>query len=196
MVSGPAKKRIGLLWAGGLLVSMALGASAAPVQRAVLDSPERDACFLDLIDGRVPATDSAAAATAMLTGTETDAGNVTWLLGDPPGGELVTIAEKLRAERGFAIGAASTVPFNHATPARFVSHNATRGNKQLLANEIIFEVAPELVIGGGYEDSHFPLDSAEYISLTMGLSDYTTLWSAPAASMPTRPFQLGLPLLT
>ncbi|MCK7499581.1 MAG: alkaline phosphatase [Comamonadaceae bacterium] len=70
-----------------------------------------------------PATDSASAATAMATGYKTDSGNISWLPGDPPDGGLKTIAEDIRDASGAAIGVVSTVPFDHATPAAFVSHN-------------------------------------------------------------------------
>jgi alkaline phosphatase len=106
-----------------------------------------------------PATDSASAATALATGYKTDSGNIAWLPGDPPSGELPTIAEDLRAARSASIGIISTVPFDHATPAAFVSHNTSRssyytgyrGYKGLgLAEEIIFRTKPEVVIGGGH----------------------------------------------
>ena len=106
-----------------------------------------------------PATDSASAATALATGFKTDSGNIAWLPGDPPAGELVTIAEELRSKVGAAIGAVSTVPFNHATPAAFISHNTNRnayytglkGYKGLgIADEIILRVKPDVVIGGGH----------------------------------------------
>ncbi len=106
-----------------------------------------------------PATDSASAATALATGLKTDAGNISWLSGDPPAGELTTIAEEYRAKTGAGIGVVSTVPFDHATPAAFVSHNTSRnsyytglkGYKGLgIADEIILRVKPDVVIGGGH----------------------------------------------
>jgi alkaline phosphatase len=105
-----------------------------------------------------PATDSASAATAMATGFKTDSGNIAWLPGDPPDGAIPTIAEELRNTTGAAIGVVSTVPFSHATPAAFVSHNTSRsayytglkGTKELgIADEIILKTKPDLVIGGG-----------------------------------------------
>jgi len=96
------------------------------------------------------ATDSAAAATAMSTGFKTDAGNIAWKRGDPAGGALSTIAEILRARRGSAIGVVTTVPFDHATPACFVSHNVSRGNSLAIADEITGAVRPDVVIGGGH----------------------------------------------
>jgi alkaline phosphatase len=105
-----------------------------------------------------PATDSASAATALATGFKTDSGNIAWLPGDPPAGELKTIEEEVRAETGAAIGIISTVPFDHATPAAFVSHNTSRssyytglkGYKGLgIADEIILRTKPDVVIAGG-----------------------------------------------
>jgi alkaline phosphatase len=106
-----------------------------------------------------PATDSASAATALATGFKTDSGNISWLPGDPPDGRLATIAEELRSKTGAGIGVVSTVPFNHATPAAFVSHNTSRsayytglkGYKGLgLADEIVHRTKPDVVIGGGH----------------------------------------------
>jgi alkaline phosphatase len=105
-----------------------------------------------------PATDSASSATALATGFKTDSGNISWLPGDPPDGALTTIAEEYRARTGAGIGIVSTVPFDHATPAAFVSHNTSRnsyytglkGYKGLgIADDIILRVRPDVVIGGG-----------------------------------------------
>ncbi len=96
------------------------------------------------------ATDSASAATAWATGCKTDDGNIAWLPDDPKDGALTTIAELLRAERDYAIGVISTVPFSHATPAAHVSHNKTRNDYFGIASEILTVVKPEVVIGGGY----------------------------------------------
>jgi len=105
-----------------------------------------------------PATDSASAATAMATGFKTDSGNIAWLPGDPPEGGLTTIAEEIRAATGAGIGIISTVPFDHATPASFVSHNPSRGayytglkgyKGRGIADEIILRTKPDVVIAGG-----------------------------------------------
>jgi alkaline phosphatase len=96
------------------------------------------------------ATDSASAATAWATGYKTDDGNLAWLPGDPPKGKLTTIAELLRVRKGLAIGVVSTVPFSHATPAAYVSHNTHRDNYHAIANEILRVTKPEVVIGGGH----------------------------------------------
>lgn len=118
------------------------GSQPYPVQRAGID----DNYFVN------PnyATDSASAATAIATGNKTEDGNISWLPGDPTDGRLPTIAELLRQKKGFAIGIASTVPFNHATPAAFVSHNKSRKNYFEIANEIIRDIKPDVVLGGGH----------------------------------------------
>ncbi len=103
------------------------------------------------LSGAWPSTDSASAGTAIGSGVKTDGGNVAWQSGDPVGGKITTIAETLRADLGFAIGVVSTVPFSHATPASFVSHNVNRSNYQDIAHEILFDTQPEVVIGGGLD---------------------------------------------
>ncbi len=106
-----------------------------------------------------PATDSASAATALATGYKTDSGNISWLPGDPPDGALPTIAEDLRARAGAGIGVISTVPFDHATPAAFVSHNASRSSYYTglkgyqglgIGDEIVLRTKPDVVIAGGH----------------------------------------------
>jgi alkaline phosphatase len=115
-----------------------------------------------------PATDSASAATALATGYKTDDGNIAWLSGDPDSGgnrvndgSLRTIAEIARQEQDLSIGVVTTVPFNHATPAGFVSHNKSRNNYFTgkngytgmgIADEIITVTKPDVVIGGGHPD--------------------------------------------
>ncbi|MFW5845226.1 MAG: alkaline phosphatase [Planctomycetota bacterium] len=97
-------------------------------------------------------TDSAAAGTALATGHKTARGNISWQAGDPPDGQLQTICDLARAQQGMAIGVISSVPFSHATPAAFVSHNPDRGDFHGIAAEIIHEVRPEVVIGAGHPD--------------------------------------------
>lgn len=95
------------------------------------------------------ATDSAAAATAMATGRKTDAGRIAWSPGSPSC-SLAAITMSARHRRGASIGAVSTVPFNHATPAAFLAHSLARADYAGIADEIIVDARPELVIGGGH----------------------------------------------
>jgi alkaline phosphatase len=97
-----------------------------------------------------PATDSAAAGTALATGYKTDKGNISWESGDPEDGKIATIAEMARDQRDMGIGVVSSVPFSHATPASFVSHNISRNNYHRISDEIILFQRPDVVIGGGH----------------------------------------------
>lgn len=100
--------------------------------------------------GAIAATDSASAATALSTGFKTDEGNLAWRTGDKEDGRLITVAEMFRNQKKAAIGVVTTVPFTHATPAGFVSHNKSRNNYQAIGQEIITAVRPEVVIGAGH----------------------------------------------
>ena len=112
------------------------------------------------------ATDSASAGTALATGYKTDDGNIAWKPGDPENGRLLTIAEMFRNQKNGAIGVVSTVPFSHATPASFVSHNKHRRNYKEIAHEIIYVIKPDVVIGGGHPS---------YDTRFMSSVDYTVL---------------------
>jgi alkaline phosphatase len=128
----------------------------------------------------VGATDSASAATAWATGYKTDDGNMAWLPGDPPDGALKTIAELMREQLGASIGVVSTVPFTHATPAAHVSHNVSRNNYTQIGHEIIFDVQPEVVIGGG--NRHWGgnyLSAADQAALEAGATAYTYVGRTP-----------------
>ena len=112
------------------------------------------------------ATDSASAATAMVTGHKTVKGAIAWgprTAGEGPGGGLPTLAELLRGRLGFAIGIVSTVPFSHATPAALVSHGPLRDDYPALAAQIFGETRPEVVIGGGFP-GHSGIASFKYLS--------------------------------
>jgi len=149
------------------------------------------------------ATDSASAATAIATGMKTDSGNIAWVSGDLPDGELETIAELMRSRRGSAIGVVSTVPFNHATPASFVAHSTNRDSYATIADEIIAMTKPEVVIGGGHPDStttyvsHTNLEElrgSDYwnlVELTPGQDGGAKLLDA-AATLPTGKGLFGL----
>lgn len=149
-----------------------------------LEPADRKSYFLTALplppDGRrsaIPATDSAAAATALATGFKTDGGNLSWAPGDPPDGKLKTIAEIMREQKGASIGIVSTVPFSHATPAAFVSHNVSRSHYYQIAEEIIKEIRPEVVAGGGYPgesgtDRFTYISERIYLELKNGLDGH------------------------
>lgn len=78
-------------------------------------------------------TDSAASATSMTTGYKTynNAINV-----DASGRELLPIARKLQ-EDGFAVGAVTSVPLSHATPACAYANNVHRSDYQDITRDML-----------------------------------------------------------
>jgi len=98
------------------------------------------------------ATDSAAAATALGTGVKTTNGTIGFT---PDGERLLTVGEQAKAV-GKSTGVVTSVPFNHATPAGFVAHNADRNDYQGLATEMI-DSDTDVIMGGGhpnFTDAH------------------------------------------
>ena len=89
-------------------------------------------------------TDSAAAGTAMATGTKTNNGVISM---DPDGNKLesiLTAAEK----SGKASGLVATSTITHATPAVFASNVATRANEKDIAPQLL-ENDVDVILGGG-----------------------------------------------
>ena len=74
-----------------------------------------------------PVTDSANAATAMVTGRKTYNGSINI---DPDGNQMHTVAHMLQKKRGFSIGIVTNVPISHATPAAAYAHNVSRLDHQ------------------------------------------------------------------
>ncbi|WP_058593000.1 alkaline phosphatase [Leucobacter chromiiresistens] len=119
-----------------------------------VDGPVYDpaASWSDFAWNTVSPTDSAAAGTAMATGVKTyNAG-----LGvDENGTPVENVAERAKA-LGKSAGVVSSVPFSHATPAAYSSHNESRNNYHQIASEQIAGDL-EVVIGAGhpfYTDDH------------------------------------------
>ncbi len=78
-------------------------------------------------------TDSAAAGTALACGQKTLVGVISK---DSEGNNIATLAEKAKAQ-GKKVGILSSVTINHATPAVFYSHNASRNNYQDIAQALV-----------------------------------------------------------
>ena len=84
------------------------------------------------------APDSASTATSIATGRKTYSGMINV---DESGAEAYeTIAEKLHSQKGWKVGVISSVNLNHATPAAFYAHQASRNN--------YYEIGEELVASG------------------------------------------------
>ena len=84
------------------------------------------------------APDSASTATSIATGYKTYSGMINV---DTTGAKSYeTIAEKLHSQKGWKIGIISSVNLNHATPAAFYAHQASRNS--------YYEIGEELVASG------------------------------------------------
>lgn len=78
-------------------------------------------------------TDSAASATSMTAGIKTFNGAINI---DSEGNHVVPLARQLQAE-GYAVGAVTSVPISHATPAAAYANNVTRNDYQDLTRDLI-----------------------------------------------------------
>ena len=74
-------------------------------------------------------TDSAASGTALATGTKTKNGRIGV---DANGEDVYSIAHTAK-DAGMAVGVATTVCINHATPSAFYAHNISRNNYHEIA---------------------------------------------------------------
>lgn len=90
--------------------------------------------------------DSASTATSIATGYKTYSGVINMDEGKTT--EYETIAEKAHAQLGFKVGVISSVNLNHATPAAFYAHQASRNNYYEIGLELI-ESGFEYFAGGG-----------------------------------------------
>ena len=92
------------------------------------------------------APDSASTATSIATGRKTYSGMINV---DITGAEeFETIAEKLHGQQGYKIGIISSVNLNHATPAAFYAHQASRNNYYEIGQELV-DSGFEYFAGGG-----------------------------------------------
>lgn len=78
-------------------------------------------------------TDSAASGTALATGHKTTNG----FLGAAPDGTPVYSVAHAAKKAGYAVGVATTVCINHATPGAFYAHNTSRNNYHDIAKDML-----------------------------------------------------------
>lgn len=78
-------------------------------------------------------TDSAAAGTALATGSKTNVGVISQ---GSDGANLKTMAEMAK-QRGMKVGIVSSVSIDHATPACFYAHTESRNNYPIISDQII-----------------------------------------------------------
>ncbi len=81
------------------------------------------------------APDSASTATSYATGHKTLSGVIN--MDETKTIKYETITEKLFKQKGWKIGVVSSVNLNHATPAAFYGHQASRGNYYELSQELV-----------------------------------------------------------
>ncbi|ALC06605.1 hypothetical protein CDES_11175 [Corynebacterium deserti GIMN1.010] len=124
-------------------------------------------------------TDSAAAGTAMATGTKTTNG----MIGVDTAGETLKNTSEHAIEQGKAAGVVSSVPFNHATPAAWAAHNSNRNDLHAMADEMIASDL-NVIMGAGhpfYDNNGNPIATADedymlasqYQRLANGETDFT-----------------------
>ena len=92
------------------------------------------------------APDSASTATSIATGRKTYSGMIN--VDESGSATYETIAEKLHKQKGYKVGVISSVNLNHATPAAFYAHQASRNNYYEIGLELI-ESGFEYFGGGG-----------------------------------------------
>ena len=81
------------------------------------------------------APDSASTATSIATGFKTWSGSIN--VSEDFKTEYETIAEKLKEQKDYKIGVVSSVNLNHATPAAFYAHQASRNSYYEIGLELI-----------------------------------------------------------
>ncbi|NCB63717.1 MAG: alkaline phosphatase [Clostridia bacterium] len=90
--------------------------------------------------------DSASTATSLSTGHKTYSGTIN--MDETATVSYETISEKLHSQLGWKIGVVSTVNLNHATPAAFYAHQASRGSYYEIGQELVSS-GFEYFAGGG-----------------------------------------------
>lgn len=127
-------------------------------------------------------TDSSSSATSMTAGIKTFNGGLNV---DAAGEQVSTIAHELQA-KGWRVGAVSSVPISHATPAAAYAHNVSRDDYQDLTRDMLglpsiahpTQPLPgmDVVIGGGFGNTGNPKDGgknqgANYVQGNVYLTD-------------------------
>ena len=93
--------------------------------------------------------DSASTATSIASGNKTHSGMLN--MDETATTKFETISEKLKKQLGYKIGIVSTVNLNHATPAAFYAHQASRNNYYEIGQELIAS-GFDYFAGGGLKD--------------------------------------------
>lgn len=160
-------------------------------QGAVLDGPEylnfmnfKAAGSAVTYDSNSFAPDSASTATSVATGRKTYSGMINV---DVTGTEAFeTITEKVHDQLGMKVGIISSVNLNHATPAAFYAHQASRNNYYEIGQELIASDF-EYFAGGGLKkvdgyDAEKPMENLYDLAKAAGYTVTFTNEEAEAVS--------------
>lgn len=79
--------------------------------------------------------DSASTATSIASGNKTHSGVIN--MDETKTKKYETIAEKLKEQKGYKVGVITSVNLNHATPAAFYAHQASRKNYYEIGQEMV-----------------------------------------------------------
>lgn len=107
------------------------GVIGRPTQLCFTQFPQT--AFVTTFSASNGVTDSAASGTALATGHKTNNGH----LGVNPAGELVYSVAHAAKASGYAVGIATTVCINHATPGAFYAHSKSRNNYHNIAQDML-----------------------------------------------------------
>ena len=102
-----------------------------------------ESAFVTTFSASNGVTDSAASGTALSTGSKTSNGRIGT---DADGNNLYSVALDAK-NKGMAVGIATTVCINHATPSAFYAHNASRHNYNEIAQWML-EAGYDFYAGG------------------------------------------------
>lgn len=124
-------------------------------------SYDPEAAWEDFNYVRRGATDSAAAGTALASGTLTRAGRI----GVGPDDERLRLVTEAAHAIGKSTGSISDVPFHHATPAAFYAHVESRGMTAEISRQLFEESHLTVAMGAGhpyYDDDSQRRDEPGY----------------------------------
>jgi alkaline phosphatase len=131
-----------------LFVADGLGPSGHTLARAFKDPLAMDAILVGTVataSANAPVTDSAASATALACGVNTNNGMVAVA---PDGERLPTLIEAAE-DAGMVTGLIATSRITHATPACFSAHVKSRGEESEIAHQQL-GVGIDVILGGGW----------------------------------------------
>ncbi len=100
-------------------------------------------------------TDSAAAATALATGSKTNNG----MLAMAPNGTILETILEFVESKNMTSGIVVTSEVQHATPAAFMTHVSSRSNYPEITRQIVEESGVEVLMGGGR--SYFTIEQLD-----------------------------------